>query len=151
MVNIDNIRKLVNQVVSEARSRCPRVICKRKGIRIKQKWLEDTEGYYYCSKGIKTIVVNSRISYDRQTMVIAHELGHAIMGHDMSTNFIRTYTRFSTDRYEVEANFFGFELVFNNGEERTYDELIDKYGLEKEEIRQMGLLVCGQRTLAWRF
>lgn len=145
---IDEIRKIVEALIRKVNSRCPFKIAEHLNILVFHLPLDEVEGLWLHEKRIKAIILNKGMSLYRQRLVCSHELGHAIMHYDINEAFMRAYTHLSTDRYEIEANFFAFELEFNNlDEDITWDGLINRYGLNKEEITLMYKFLEGQRKL----
>lgn len=71
------------------------------------------KGFYLCQSKIRVITVNSDLSEENQHVVLAHELGHAVL-HD-KIGGIKTFHDFAlfdeTSRYEYEANIFAAELL----------------------------------------
>lgn len=142
----DEIRKIVDSLVRKVGTRCPFKIAEYLGIIIICQPMADLDGMWLQEKRIKAIILNKFLSSDRQRLVCAHELGHAIMHADINSSFMRTYTRLSTNRYEVEANFFSFELEFSGfDEDDTIDNIVERYGLNKYEIKLMNTYLEGQR------
>lgn len=145
---IDEIRNIVQTVVKQVGSRCPFKIAKYLDIVVCSTYLADADGYWMEEQRVKGVLLNNELSYDRQSLVLAHEIGHAVMHYDINTSFMRAYTHFSTDSFEVEANLFAFELIFDEScEGESVDALINQYGLNKDEIQLMYERIEGQRKL----
>lgn len=51
------------------------------------------------------------MSYAERRLVMAHELGHAILHRKQNCYFIRNKTFLSTSKIEIEANRFAAELL----------------------------------------
>jgi len=86
------------------------------------KRLASCKGFYIVISRIKHITINSDLLEEEQEIILAHEIGHAVLNHD--TEIIRDFQLFPTKSYmEIEANIFAAELLLNDDEvlERLYD------------------------------
>lgn len=117
-----NIRIRVRNLVRKYGTRNPERIAKELDIEIVRRNYKNTMGFFKKELSRKFIIVNSNLSYDEQQIVIAHELGHALLHSSNRTVFIHEYTLFPRGKVELEANRFAAELLI--------DELeIDKHSL----------------------
>lgn len=66
-------------------------------------------------------------------LVMAHELGHAILHRTENCYFIRNKTLLSTDKIELDANKFAIELLLDTD---TLNEYL-KSGYSKEQISRI--------------
>jgi len=57
--------------------------------------------------------VNNILNEDERRIVLAHELGHAILHCNKDIYFIREYTLFPVGSLEAEANRFAAELLID--------------------------------------
>ncbi|WP_244961036.1 ImmA/IrrE family metallo-endopeptidase [Bacillus paramycoides] len=67
--------------------------------------------------------------------VCAHELGHAILHPDANTPFMRENTLFSTEKIEVQANYFATKLLLKNRniyEYQTKKQILMACGIPQE-------------------
>lgn len=112
-----NIQKVVLKVIRKYKSRDPFVIAKRMGIIVKYVHLSPK-----CPKGMfkkmlkrKFIIINmTRVKNDAElNMIMAHELGHAIMHSNSSTSFLHDHTYYARGKFEREANLFAAELLID--------------------------------------
>lgn len=71
-------------------------------------------GCYMYLKRHRCIFLNENLSEHEQKLVMAHELGHAILHRTQNCYFIRHKTLLSVDRYEIEANKFATELLIDD-------------------------------------
>lgn len=69
------------------------------------------EGCYMFLKNHRYIFLSDSLSYTERRMVMAHELGHAILHRKQNCYFIRNKTFLSTNKIEIEANRFAAELL----------------------------------------
>ncbi|MEG0952321.1 MAG: ImmA/IrrE family metallo-endopeptidase [Niameybacter sp.] len=68
-------------------------------------------GFYTYQKKTKIILLNSSLSDLHKQMVLAHEIGHALLHAKVNCAFIKNKTGFKHQIYEKEANFFGANLL----------------------------------------
>jgi Zn-dependent peptidase ImmA (M78 family) len=92
------------------------------GIKIRYKDCENLlKAYFVVVSRIKSIVLNNRVSDVVARILIAHELGHAVLHKELA--FLRGFQEFelfnTVSRAEYEANLFAAELLIED------DELID--------------------------
>lgn len=115
-----SIHTRVKHLVKKYGTRCPLRLSKYLDINvIHKKYQPHTKGYYIKILRNKYIVVNSILDECSQTIVLAHELGHAVLHSSEPICFIREYTLFPTGRYEIEANKFAAELLIDDYETET--------------------------------
>lgn len=79
-------------------------------------------GCYMYLKRHRCIFLNENLSEHEQKLVMAHELGHAILHRTQNCYFIRHKTLLSVDRYEIEANKFAMELLISDDSLSEYTE-----------------------------
>ncbi|MCF0128392.1 MAG: ImmA/IrrE family metallo-endopeptidase [Pseudobutyrivibrio sp.] len=76
-----------------------------------------------------TIVLNGELDYTGQTVVCAHELGHALL-HDEGINFFKTTQKNLFTDVEHEANLFAVAFLFNEWELAVPLESMSNYVLK---------------------
>lgn len=137
-----NIHARVKHLISKYNTRNPLKIISHLGIKVKYEDLNETKGFYIRLLSNKFIVVNSSLTNNEKRIVLAHELGHALLHNNKSTCFIREYTLFPRGRHENEANKFAAELLIDessfdkcNLETMTIEQLSCYYGVPKELIK----------------
>ena len=82
--------------------------------------LGELQGFYMYLKKHRTIFLNSDIEdTDIRRVVLAHEIGHAVLHTKINSYFMRKSTFLNTSKYEIQANRFAAELLIP-------DELIEK-------------------------
>lgn len=123
---MENISKKIKRLASYHTRMCgtndPRRIAESLGIHIVIMPLGNAAGYYKYMKRIRWIFINEDIVdndvYFR--LVLAHELGHALLHTKENCTFMAHHTLLSTSRIEREANQFAAELLIS-------DALLDEY------------------------
>jgi Zn-dependent peptidase ImmA (M78 family) len=122
MSQISYIADEVERLVNKHKTRNPYELCKAMGIKIRYKDCENLlKAYFVVVSRIKSIVLNNRVSDVVARILIAHELGHAVLHKELA--FLRGFQEFelfnTASRAEYEANLFAAELLIED------DELID--------------------------
>lgn len=110
-----NIHARVKHLVQKYGTRNPERLANYLGIHIVYKdYSLYTKGYFIKTLRNKFIVVNSALDEWSKKIVLAHELGHAILHSSEPIYFIREYTLFPIGPYEFEANKFAAELLIDD-------------------------------------
>ena len=82
----------------------------------------------------KLIVINSDLPESIQRIIIAHELGHAVLHSDSAISAFHEFAMFDdTDRMEYEANVFAAEFMLSD------DEVM-------ESLEKIGRASCRERV-----
>lgn len=71
----------------------------------------DFEGCYMFLKNHRYIFISNNLSVSETRMVMAHELGHAILHRKQNCYFIKNKTLLLNSKIEKEANIFAAELL----------------------------------------
>jgi len=112
-----NIHARVKHLVQKYGTRNPERLANYLGIHVFYKeYSLKTKGYFIKTLRNKFIIVNSALDEDSQRIVLAHELGHAILHSSEPVYFIREYTLFPIGTYEYEANKFAAELLIDDND-----------------------------------
>ncbi|OAA90821.1 ImmA/IrrE family metallo-endopeptidase [Clostridium coskatii] len=78
----------------------------------------------------KTIFLNSILNEYERIVVLAHEIGHAVLHEKTNCYFMKSRTLFLTSKIEREANLFASEFLIQ-------DDILNKYeGYTLDEIAQ---------------
>ena len=108
-----DIKKLITYYVSKYNTRNPFEIADYLGI-LYQIGNIGCSGCYMFLKNHRYIFISENLSEPETQMVMAHELGHAILHRKENCYFIRNQTLLSNSKNEQEANLFAAELVIPN-------------------------------------
>ena len=79
-----------------------------------------TKGVYTRVNGIQIIFINSNLCDFERRMVLAHELGHAVLHPDVDFSDIKKIDEVTLAKYEFEADTFASEILLD-------DDLLSKY------------------------
>lgn len=74
----------------------------------------DFEGCYMFLKNHRYIFLNQNLPDHEMNLVMAHELGHAILHRKENCYFIRNKTLLLNSKKEIEANLFAMELLIDD-------------------------------------
>lgn len=139
------IPKLVTYLTKKYATNNPEMLASYLGIKIIRMPLEDVvAGFYKMINRRKYIFLNSDIDDENfLRLVLAHELGHAIMHPKENCAFIRNHTLFLTSKLEIQANKFAAYLLITDKDIQEYiveqqytiDMLSRLWGYEKELIK----------------
>lgn len=105
-----NIKAVVTYYVNRFGTRNPFRIADNLGI-LYQFGNIDCAGCYMYLKRHKYIFLDTKLEGSEKDVVMAHELGHAILHRKENCYFIRNKTFLSAARIEKEANTFAAELL----------------------------------------
>ncbi len=137
MVSI-NIHARAKHLIKRHGTRNPIRIAKDIGIYVKYKHYTDTKGYFIKIHRNKFIVVNSALNEFEKRIVMAHELGHALLHNDKDVYFIKEHTLFPVGRLEAQANKFAAELLISDDEIRkdwTIQQMSCWLGVPEELVK----------------
>ena len=131
-----DIKRRVNYYVTRCGTRNPFEIAKQLNIEV-QLGNPGCDGCYMFLKNHRYIFLNQDLTETELRVIMAHELGHAILHRKQNCYFIRNKTFFLNSKYEIEANKFAAELLLP-------DELLNEYeGFTMEQIsKSLGYHEC---------
>lgn len=126
----DTIQKLLEKYETNE----PDELCDHLGIHITYEFLgeQDLLGYYINSGEYKFIVVHDGLDYYDRRVVIAHELGHALLHPELNTSFLKYNTFQSLEKYENQANAFAAHLLLPD----DFEIDIEFWGMTIEQIAE---------------
>lgn len=126
-----DIKQLVNYYVRKFNTRNPYELAKCLNVEVQIGTLGNQAGCYMFLKNHKCIFLNEELEENEMQLVMAHELGHAIMHRKENCYFIRNKTLLLNSKMEIEANTFAAELLIP-------DELIlENPGLSESQIARL--------------
>lgn len=108
-----DIKKIVANYKRKMRTNNPFKIADSLGI-LYQFGNVNFEGCYMFLKNHRYIFLNQNLSEHEATLVMAHELGHAILHRKQNCYFIRNKTLLLNSKAEKEANMFAAELLIDD-------------------------------------
>lgn len=111
---MDSIKNIVNDLVTEFKTRNPFELCDCLNIPILYEPLGNIKGFFQNILNTPIIHLNSNLNEHELNCVLSHELGHAVLHKDLNVCFLKHYTFSITDKYENEANKFTSELLIED-------------------------------------
>lgn len=106
-----DIKRLIAYYTKKFNTRSPFEIADFLNIEVQIGPLGSRCGCYMFLKKHRCIFLNEDLPEHEMELVMAHELGHAIMHRKENCYFIRNKTLLLNSKYEIEANTFAAELL----------------------------------------
>lgn len=122
-----DIKRTVTYYRNKFGTNNPFEIADRMGI-LYQMGVMECSGCYMFLKNHRYIFLNEDLPEHEKSLVMAHELAHAILHRKENCYFIRNKTLLSVDKNEIEANLFAIHLLVPD------DMLNEYYGFTVEQI-----------------
>ena len=110
----DKIRRIVAYYIKLYNTRDPFKLADYLNIEVQEGNLGDLSGCYMYLKKHRCIFLNHNLDYAESKMVMAHELGHAIMHTRTNCCFMASKTLLLTSKVEIQANKFAAELLISD-------------------------------------
>lgn len=108
-----DIKRIVSYYVRKFQTTNPFEVADQLGI-LYQFGEIGCEGCYMFLKNHRYIFLNQNLTEHETKMVMAHELGHAILHRKENCYFIRNKTLLLNSKTEIEANKFAIELLLSD-------------------------------------
>ena len=115
-----DFRRTSKSLVRKFGTRDPFRIASAMGITVIRVPLKGIRGFYQYMKRCRIIYLADDLSEADARFVCAHELGHAILHRGYNRIFMDAHTYFPTNRYEIEANRFAVDLLFDDDDLRFF-------------------------------
>ncbi|SHN03390.1 protein of unknown function [Anaerosporobacter mobilis DSM 15930] len=136
---MSNIKSIVHELLKKYNTNSPYQLCELLDIEVFKCELGTIKGYYHHAYRIKQIYLNSNLSRREEKLVLAHELGHAIMHPNSNTPFFKANTFTSIDKLEKQANTFAMHCLISDNDlyecsNYTVSQLSILFGYDEELI-----------------
>lgn len=133
-----DIKRIVSYYVRKFQTTDPFEIADRLGV-LYQIGEIGCEGCYMFLKNHRYIFLNQNLNEQERRMVMAHELGHAVLHRKENCYFIRNKTLLLNSKTEMEANRFAAELLIRDDvleeyKDMTIEQLARFFGYSKKLI-----------------
>ena len=126
-----DIKKLVSYYVRKFNTRNPFDLADYLNVQVMIGDLGSRAGCYMFLKNHKCIFLNENLTSSERMLVMAHELGHAILHRKENCYFVRNHTLLLTSENEIEANTFAAELLIPD------DLIMDNQGMTKSQLASL--------------
>lgn len=136
----ERIKRIANAFIKKHDTDNPFVIARNLNVKTFDIPLGSLSGYYMYMKKHKCIFINSDIEdMHFKKIVMAHELGHAVLDPKENCYFMSNKTLLLTSKVEKRANIFAAELLISDNivreyEDYTINQFANLTGLNKELI-----------------
>ncbi|WHX74682.1 ImmA/IrrE family metallo-endopeptidase [Bacillus safensis] len=141
-----DITETVSKLQNKFKSSDPFFIANKLGIITVHEDLGNTLGYYSKHFRTKFIHINEKVSEKGGYFVCAHELGHALLHSESNTPFLKKNTFFSTEKIELEANFFAMHLLFSSVQRGITFCEFKEYGIPKELVQNYRSIFLNKKS-----
>ena len=109
------IKNYVAKLIKRCGTSDPFSLAKELNIIVLSVPLGELQGFYMYLKKTRTIFINSDIEdIEQRRVVLAHEIGHALLHTKINCYFMQKQTLLNTSKYEIEANRFAAELLVSD-------------------------------------
>lgn len=107
-------KRMAASLVRKYRTRDPFRLADALGYVVVRTPLRGIRGFYQFVRRCCIIYIDSALGEQDARFVCAHEIGHALMHRGYNRIYMDSHTYFPTSRYEVEANRFAVDLLFDD-------------------------------------
>lgn len=111
-----NIKGIVKDLVNKYNTNNVYELCDFLNIKIRKDTLGSIKGYFLNPGDKICITLNDNLQEWEERVVIAHELGHAILHKKYNICFLNNYTYSISNKLENEANEFAAHLLIDDDE-----------------------------------
>lgn len=111
-------KRIAASLVRKYRTRDPFQLAEALGCVVIRTPLQGIRGFYQYVKRCYVIYIDSALGEQDARFVCAHEIGHALMHRGYNRIFLDSHTYFPTNKYEIEANRFAVDLLFDDDDLR---------------------------------
>lgn len=120
-MTIDYICKTVAELTEKHGLREPFRLAEAMGVILRQEPMGTDEnackGFFIYQSRKRLITVSSNLDRDRQRIILAHELGHAVLHREQARlGALHDFTLYGSGQTEYEANLFAAELLLEDEE-----------------------------------
>lgn len=112
--------RTAKSLVRKYGTRDPFCIADAMGFSVVRIPLKGIRGFYQHVKRCRIIYIADDLIEADARFVCAHELGHALLHRGYNRIFMDTHTHFPVSRYEVEANRFAVDLLYDDDDLRFF-------------------------------
>lgn len=115
-------KRIADSLVRKFRTRDPFRIASALGYVVVRAPMQGIRGFYQYVKRCYVIYIDSALNDPDARFVCAHEIGHSLMHRGLNRLFMDSHTYFPTNRYEIDANHFAVDLLYDDDDLRDFLE-----------------------------
>lgn len=130
---MSRIKGIVIDIINKYNTSNIYELCDFLNIMVKVDPLGSTKGYFLNIDESYFITLNSELDEWEKQVVLAHELGHAVLHKDTNICFLKSYTYSVTNKLENEANEFAAHLLIGDDALNSFSK-----GYDYVTVEQMG-------------
>ena len=109
-------KRMAASLVRKYRTRDPFRLADALGYVVIRTPLQGIRGFYQYVKRCYVIYIDSALGEKDAQFVCAHEIGHALLHRGYNRIFMDSHTYFPVNKYEIEANRFAVDLLFDDAD-----------------------------------
>lgn len=109
-----NQKRIAVSLVRKYGTRDPFRLAEAMGMLVIRTPLRGVRGFCQYIKRCRIIYIDSMLSDRDARFVCAHEIGHALLHRGYDRIFMDTHTYFPVHRYEIEADRFAVDILFDD-------------------------------------
>ena len=107
-------KRIAASLVRKYRTRDPFRLADALGYVVIRTPLQGIRGFYQYVQRCYVIYIDSALEELEARFVCAHEIGHALMHRGYNRIFLDSHTYFPTNKYEIEANRFAVDFLYDD-------------------------------------
>ena len=109
-------KRIAESLARKCGTRDPFRIANDLGMLVIRTPLKGIRGFYQYVKRCVIIYVDSELDEWASRFVCAHEIGHALLHRGYNRIFMDTHTYFAVSKYEIAADRFAVDLLFDDND-----------------------------------
>lgn len=117
-----NQKRIADFLAFKYGTRDPFQIADALGIIVIHTPLKGIRGFYQYLKRCYIIYIDSALSEANDRFVCAHEIGHVLLHRGYNRIFMDSHTYFTVNKYEIAANRFAVDLLFDDDDLQDFLE-----------------------------
>lgn len=142
-------KRIADSLVRKYKTHDPFKIAAELGIQVVFLPLRGIRGFFRAMKRCKFIFIDSELDEYSARFVCAHELGHAVLHRGYNRIFMDNNTYFKTSRYEIEADRFAVDLIYDDDDLRDFLEYPVQIAADSMGV-SMDLAVYRMRSVSYK-
>ena len=113
-------KRMAASLVRKFRTRDPFRLADALGYVVIRTPMQGIRGFYQHVQRCCVIYIDSALGDMEARFVCAHEIGHALLHRGYNRIYMDSHTYFPTNKYEIEANRFAVDLLFDDDDLRDF-------------------------------